>query len=201
MSSSAKKVSPLDFTGTEIIDARSLVKGTFGDIWGEKPAIIIFLRRLGCQLCRTTALELDDLRIKEVEPKGGRVVAMTFEHLGTGSDNDKSFEKGGYFKGPLYVIDKSVYPKLFGSRNVVMGLYELATVSKPKIDESVAKGVQGNYINGMKDGFMLGGQFVIDTDSTILLDHRQAFVGDDEEREGLLEAFLKSKRITNSTSS
>jgi hypothetical protein len=48
---------------------------------------------------------------------------------------------------------------------------------------------------------MLGGQFVIDTDSTILLDHRQAFVGDDEEREGLLEAFLKSKRITNSTSS
>jgi hypothetical protein len=196
--STSKKASPLDFKGTEIIDARSLVKGTFSDIWKEKPAIIIFLRRLGCQLCRTTALELDDLRIKDVEPKGGKVVAMTFEHLGTGSDSDKSFEKGGYFKGPLYVIDKSVYPKLFGSRNMVVGIYELFTASKAKIDESVAKGVQGNYKNGVSDGFMLGGQFVIDTDGTILLDHRQAFVGDDEERDGLLEAILKSKAITTS---
>jgi hypothetical protein len=70
--------------------------------------------------------------------------------------------------------------------------------SKAKIDESVAKGVQGNYKNGVSDGFMLGGQFVIDTDGTILLDHRQAFVGDDEERDGLLEAILKSKAITTS---
>ena len=51
--------------------------------------------------------------------------------------------------------------------------------------------VEGN-LKG--DGFQLGGQFVIDTDGSIKLDHRQKYYGDDAELEDILDAIEKCKK-------
>jgi len=183
---------PLDFKDTPIIDARTGATKKLGDLWADKPVVVAFLRRLGCQLCRVRAQDLDELR-KHVDEKANssaRVVCMSFEKLGEGSDKDRSFEAGKYWTGPLYVVDKAVYAALFGRKGLFNSMYGLLDMSSEAMAESKKRGVTGNFAG---DGFQLGGQFVLDTDGSVLLEHRQAFYGDDEGNEGLLEALRKSK--------
>lgn len=103
---------------------------------------------------------------------------------------DRGFEAGKYFTGDLYVISKDVYGTLFGRKGLLNSFYGLGDMSKKAIDESKKRGVTGNFAG---DGFQLGGQFVIDTDGTVLLDHRQGFYGDDEDNDALLDAIKGSK--------
>ena len=34
----------------------------FGDLWRDKPVVAAFLRRLGCQICRVQAQDLEAIR-------------------------------------------------------------------------------------------------------------------------------------------
>jgi hypothetical protein len=110
---------------------------------------------------------------------------MSFEKFGEGSDSDRSFEAGKYWSGEMYVVDKDVYQTLFGRKGLLNSFYGLGDMSSTRMKESKTRGVTGNFAG---DGFQLGGQFVIDTDGKVLLDHRQGFYGDDESNDGLLEA-------------
>lgn len=60
----------------------------FGALYEDKPAVIAFLRRLGCQICRVQAQDLDSIR-PQVEALGARLVCVSFEHFGEGSDTDR----------------------------------------------------------------------------------------------------------------
>ncbi len=138
------------------------------------------------------AADLDKLRLEEVEPLGGKVICFSFESFGEGSDKDKSFAAGKYFEGPMYVVRKEVYAELFGRKGLFNSFFGLADMSKDKYEESKKRGITGNLAG---DGMQLGGSFVVDTDGTVLLDHRQTFYGDDESNDGLLKAIKAAKGL------
>ena len=141
--------------------------------WTDSPCAIFFLRRLGCAICRSYIKMIEAIRA-EYEKKGVQLVAISFEALGEGSDSDRSFEKGGYWNGPLYTIDKSIYEALFGRKKLLDNFFGLLDIDKEAYARS--KGTPGN-LKG--DGFQLGGQFVLAKGGAVKLDHRQKAFGDD----------------------
>lgn len=104
-----------DFAAHDIVDARSGATRRLDSLWREAPVVILFLRRLGCALCRITALEYSDARAT-IEAAGANLVAISFEAFGTGSDTDGSFEKGRFFTGPVYTVSPDLYEVLFGRK-------------------------------------------------------------------------------------
>lgn len=159
------------------------------ELYGAKPIILVFLRRLGCQLCRVFAQDLEEIR-SEVASLGGEIIAVSHEYTGTGSDKDRSWEAGGYFKGRLLVdADKKVYKDVLGRKGFFSGLF---TMSKKRRAQVKERKVDGNFSG---DGFQLGGVFVIDTDGSVLLSHVQEFFGDDPSNEELLAALGKAKGL------
>ena len=178
-----RETSLLTFSTSLITNSRDRQdKKALKELWQEKPVILLFLRRLGCPLCRTYAGQMDKLR-PLIEKKGGQVVCLSFEFLGEGSDSDKTFEKLGFWTGPLYTIDKSVYAELFGRKGMFDNFYGLLDMKKEAVEK--AKTTPGNYKG---DGFQLGGQFVVDTMGRVLFDHRQKLFGDDASFEDLYDS-------------
>jgi hypothetical protein len=169
----------LDFSAQVLVDARSGITRRLDSLWYNSPVVLVFLRRLGCALCRTLALEFSEAR-DQIEATGATLVAISFEELGKGSDanTDKGlgFEEGGYWKGPLYTVSPDVYGSLFGRKGLFSGFYGLADVSKTKLAACTARDVRGNYKG---DGLLLGGQFIVNKGGNILREKRQAYFGDD----------------------
>jgi prostamide/prostaglandin F2alpha synthase len=143
------------------------------DLWSDAPCLLLFLRRLGCPLCRSYVQKVERFRA-EFEAKGVRMVALSFEALGEGSDSDRSFEANGFWKGELFTIEKSVYNSLFGRKGLLNGFYGLLDMKKGALQD--AKDTPGNFKG---DGFQLGGQFIVQRGGKVLLDHRQTAYGDD----------------------
>jgi prostamide/prostaglandin F2alpha synthase len=143
-----------DFASQALVDARTNATCRLDSLWAEQAVVILFLRRLGCQLCRTTALEFSSARA-QFSALGVSLVAISFEQFGTGSDADRSFEKGGYFKGPIYTISKDVYESLFGRKGLFNNFYGLTDISKTKLAQCTAAKVEGNFKG---DGTLMGGQ-------------------------------------------
>lgn len=133
-----------------------------------------------------TAQDLDALRARVGD--SARVVCVSFERFGEGSDKDRSFEAGKFFAGEMVRVDKDVYAALFGRKGLFNSFYGLGDMSGPKVAESRARGVGGNFAG---DGMQLGGTFVV-RDGAVVLDKRQGFYGDDEEP-AAIEAALKGE--------
>ena len=183
-------ISILAFSQTFIVNSRNPSdKRTLSSLWKEKPVVLLFLRRLGCPICRAYIQELSKAA-HLFEQVGVHLVCLTFEAIGQGSDYDRSFEAGGYWRGPLYTIDKSVYQQLFGRKGFFDNFYGLLDIDKNAIKSVKDQKIQGN-LKG--DGFQLGGQFVIDTKGYIHLDHRQKLFGDDAKFVDILQAAEKCK--------
>ncbi len=183
------------FAHTLVVNTRDKTdKKALKDLWSEKPTILLFLRRLGCMICRTYAAQMEQLR-PLIEKKGGQVICMSFEFFGEGSDEDRSFEKIGFWKGPIYTIDKSVYAELFGRKGLMDGFFGLLDMNKEAVAKS--KHTPGNFKG---DGFQLGGQFVVNTEGVVVFEHRQKLFGDDASFEELYDAIsscLPSTPIEN----
>ncbi len=183
------------FAHTLVVNTRDKTdKKALKDLWSEKPTILLFLRRLGCMICRTYAAQMEQLR-PLIEKKGGQVICMSFEFFGEGSDEDRSFEKIGFWKGPIYTIDKSVYAELFGRKGLMDGFFGLLDMNKEAVAKS--KDTPGNFKG---DGFQLGGQFVVNTEGVVVFEHRQKLFGDDASFEELYDAIsscLPSTPIEN----
>jgi hypothetical protein len=168
-----------DFAEYDIFDQRA--PGTvlkLGDLWMNEPVLFLFLRRLGCPICRNYAQKIQNAL---PQLKGVRVVAMTFENLGEDSDKDSSFSKGRFWTGPLYRIDKSVYEFMFGKK----GLFGIFDIDKEALKETRQNKISGNFKG---DGLTLGGQILIAPPKRVLLEHRQARFGDDATIEEILAA-------------
>lgn len=143
------------------------------DFWKDTHCVLFFLRRLGCSVCRAYIKMIEAIRL-EYEQKGIRMICISFEGLGQGSDEDRSFEKGGYWRGPIYIVEKDVYAQLFGRKGLMNGFFGLLDMNKEALAR--AKNVSGN-LKG--DGFQLGGQFIVEKGGLVILDHRQKVYGDD----------------------
>jgi prostamide/prostaglandin F2alpha synthase len=162
----------LDFKNEYIGGAKTL-----GDLWTNRPVLLVFLRRLGCSICRAYVEELKE-QMEEIT-EYANVAFLSFEEPGTGSDVDRSF--AGVWSGPVHIISKKVYKQLFGRKTFFDGLFGLADM-----DTSLVKkhGTKGN-LSG--DGFQLGGQFIVSKSGEVLLDHRQTRYGDDTPVEKILK--------------
>ncbi len=162
------------FAKRQITNARNTNKVLLvEDLWADKPCAIFFLRRLGCPICRSYIKLVEEFR-EEYEEKGARLVCLSFEAFGEGSDSDRSFEKYSFWNGPIYTIDKIVYQELFGRKGMFDNFYGLLDMDKEAYERS--KQTPGNMKG---DGFQLGGQFVVAKGGKVLLDHRQKLFGDD----------------------
>jgi prostamide/prostaglandin F2alpha synthase len=157
----------------EIRDARTGALLHLEDLWSGSPCFLLFLRRLGCPLCRSYAKLIEQIR-ETYELRGIGFACLSFEALGEGSDTDHSFEAGGYWKGGLYVIDKRVYQGLFGRKKLLDNFFGLLDMNKEALARS--KETPGNFKG---DGFQLGGQFLVAKGGSVLLEHRQKAFGDD----------------------
>ena len=143
------------------------------DVWKEKPAVLFFLRRLGCPICRSYIQMVEPFR-EEYEKRGVNLVCFSFEAFGEGSDFDRSFTKYSFWNGPVYTIDKIVYEELFGRKGLLDNFFGLLDIDKEAYERS--KSTPGNMKG---DGFQLGGQFVVAPGGKVLLEHRQKLFGDD----------------------
>ncbi len=138
------------------------------------------------------AQDLESIR-DEIQGLGGKVVCVSHEHFGTGSDVDRSFEAGKYFLGPMYVDPtKAAYTALFSRKGLFNGFFGLADMNKETYQKSKDRKVTGNFAG---DGFQLGGVFVVDTDGTVALDQRQKNYGDDPDNATILAALKSCKGL------
>lgn len=180
----------LAFSQTFIVNARDPNdKRPLCSLWKDKPVVLLFLRRLGCPICRAYIHALAKAK-NLFEELGAELVCLSFEAIGEGSDYDHSFEAGKYWTGPLYTIDKSVYAQLFGRKGFFDNFYGLFDMDKKALQSVKDQNIKGNFSG---DGFQLGGQFVIDTKGNVLLDHRQKLFGDDANFGDILKAVEKCK--------
>ncbi len=101
-------------------------------------------------------------------------MCLSFEALGEGSDADRSFERLGFWRGPLYIVEKEVYQSLFGRKGLLNNFFGLLDMDKEAYERS--KQTPGNFKG---DGFQLGGQMIVAKGGAILMDHRQKAFGDD----------------------
>jgi hypothetical protein len=156
---------------------------TLGELWAAapRPTVLVFLRRLGCPLCRVYAQDVEALRAELGD--SARVVCLTFERFGEGSDappvKGGGFQAGGFFRGDMFqVMDQArVYGPLFGRKGAAdgYGMGDVLSDKSKKMALATARGVEGNLVG---DGMQLGGQFVV-LNGLVVLDKRQEFFGDD----------------------
>lgn len=127
----------------------------------DRPIVLVFLRRLGCQLCRLRAAEIEAAR-PAIEQAGCYVVCITFEYLGEGSDSDNSWARSQCWNGALLTDPtKELYTTLFKRKGFWDNFYGVFDVSTKRIKEAAKRGLaDGSNYNG--DGFMLGGLIVVD---------------------------------------
>jgi len=165
-------------------------------LWSSSPqkyTVLCFLRRLGCQLCRVLAQDMEKLRGEPGASGTTNVICLSYEGFGEGSDVDKSFGSGAYFKGDMWRVDKAeVYSQLFKSKGLLQGygLGSLITDKSGKVAESKARGVTGNFTG---DGMQMAGIFVVARSGEVILDHRQKFFGDDPSNEDILDAIAEAE--------
>ncbi len=170
-----------EFSDTLIYDQRIQGRSLkMSDLWATRPTLLLFLRRLGCPICRNYAMQIQK-NLPVIEVHGVQVVAVSFENLGEGSDSDKSFTKGKFWSGPLYQIDKQVYHALFGKKSI----FGILDIDKQALADTKKNGVQGNYKG---DGLTLGGQILVAPPNRIMLDHRQTKFGGDASLEEIMDA-------------
>lgn len=156
---------------TTILDYKDTYIGhnkVLADLWATRPVLLVFLRRLGCAICRAYVEELkesmDELTLHM------DVAFLSFEEPGTGSDEDRSFST--IWNGPLYSFPKKHYKELFGKKffDGFYGLADMDTTLQKKHKTT------GNYKG---DGFVLGGQSIVVPGGQCILEHRQSRYGDD----------------------
>lgn len=103
-------VSPVSLDRTLLGDARDPLKAkvTFATLYASRPVLVVFLRRLGCPICRVFAKEVESIREcckilhattvhgpyqrrtgPAIESAGCSAVCISFEHFGEGSDADR----------------------------------------------------------------------------------------------------------------
>lgn len=161
---------------------------------GTAPApratVLCFLRRLGCKICRVLAQDMETLRVEA--GAGARVVCLSYERLGEGSDADRSFTAGGFFAGEMYRVEQGeVYAPLFGRKGLLQGygLGSLLSDKSGKLAVAQARGTTGNLTG---DGMQLGGLFVVSGAGEVLLDQRQAYFGHDPSNDEVLAAIARA---------
>lgn len=142
-----------------------------GDVWGDRPAVLVFIRHYGCVFCRDQAVKLHRLR-DDFESSGVRLVI-----IGHGTPAmAASFRRSQGVDIPVLVDpDRRVYeavgaklatlPELIGPRQILAGL-RAAIGSRLRQGDIVVH--QGRIIG---NAAQLGGVLVVTPDGAVRYSH------------------------------
>ncbi|XP_006163798.1 peroxiredoxin-like 2A isoform X2 [Tupaia chinensis] len=169
----------------EDIDLKTLGKEprTFKakELWGERGAVIMAVRRPGCFLCREEAADLSSLKPK-LDELGVPLYAVVKEQIGT---ELQDFQP--YFKGEIFLDEKKKFYGPQRRKMMLMGFVRLGVWSN--FFRARSGGFSGN-LEG--EGFILGGVFVVGSGKQgVLLEHREKEFGDKVNLLAVLEAARK----------
>lgn len=168
----------IEFADYDLYDAKTRRPTKLRALWERAPVVLVFLRRLGCQLCRLRASEFEAAR-PIVAQAGANIVCVTFEYLGEGSDYDNSWSLVACWTGALLADPSQVlFRRLFRRKGLFDGFYGLTDMSRARVAQSSALGFN-KQSNIRGDGLMLGGVCVVDVGGEVMLDHRSKYFGDD----------------------
>jgi peroxiredoxin len=151
-----------------------------GDMWQDKPAVLVFLRHYGCVFCRHYATMLHHDRQK-FEAQGLRLAVV-----GQGTPaHAREFQRAQSVELPLLVDeDREAYRAAgtkVGTLNEVFGLRSLRKGARWTITSRIRQGSiavhQSRTIGGSTA--QLGGVLVIAPDSSVRYAHLSELSGDD----------------------
>jgi prostamide/prostaglandin F2alpha synthase len=138
-------------------------------LYSNQPIVLIFLRRFGCQLCRSYALKLSNELHPILKKNNIGFIGIGLERFGL-----EEFQIGNYFSGDLYIDQGKKAYQILGLPDLgwFKGITEIFSRStKAWNDETKKMGVHGNFKG---DGFQLGATYVIGpNDGKIWLAHPQ----------------------------
>nr|XP_020666088.1 prostamide/prostaglandin F synthase [Pogona vitticeps] len=111
-------------------------------LWKEHPCVLLFLRRLGCQVCRWVTKETSKLK-ELLDSHGVHLIGVVPETVGL-----KEFQEGKFFTGELYLDEtKQCYHDLGFKRYNALSIVP-AALSKPVrevVTKANAEGIHGNF--------------------------------------------------------
>ncbi|CAG8582360.1 1161_t:CDS:2 [Funneliformis mosseae] len=172
-----------DITLTELKDNTTFKAGI---IWKSTPALILVVRRPGCQLCREESMRISSLRELISEKMGLNMVAIVHENL----NNEVEDFNQGFWKGTVYFDkEKSFFSAIGGGKIQYAGL---TNILKPSVWSNIRRnyksGVGGNFKG---DGRVLGGLYIIKSDTKgeeVIYQYREKVWGDHAPLEEVLKA-------------
>ncbi|CAL8339964.1 unnamed protein product [Merluccius merluccius] len=124
-------------------------------LWRGQTAVLFFLRRFGCQVCRWTAAEISKLE-PDLRANNIALVGIGPEETGL-----QEFREGGFFKGALYLdVNKKTYKDLGFKRYTALSLVPAALGKKVRdvSAKASAQGIQGNFSG---DLLQSGGMLIV----------------------------------------
>lgn len=159
-------------------DLSSVPLSTF---WNDQPVLIHVLRRFGCQLCRGGAVEMGKI-FPDLEAHGVRIIGIGIEKVGL-----EDFQKGGFWKGELYIDNGKKIHKALNIQKVGILSSVKMMVSNKSVKDAIkkTKDTPGDFKG---DGRQLGATFVLAKGGETLLDFRQEHFGDHPSNAAILEA-------------
>ena len=107
----------------------------FEEIVGTGTSVVFLIRRLGCPVCRATALTLSCAK-NQIEAAGGRLVAVTHQD----GEELNEYLKGKFFNGELYYDqDKKTFESaglvnVTGLFSALWGLFSFSSVFKSRTE-------------------------------------------------------------------
>lgn len=162
-------------------------------LWRERPVVLFFLRRFGCQICRWMASEISKLEA-ELKAAGVALVGVGPEELGL-----KEFKDGGFFKGDIYIDEKKkCYKDLGFKRYTALSVVPAALGKKVRdiSSKASAAGIQGNFSG---DVLQSGGMLIVDKGGDkVLLHFVQDSPGDLVPLEQISESLGLSTKVQTS---
>ncbi|XP_037108619.1 prostamide/prostaglandin F synthase [Syngnathus acus] len=124
-------------------------------LWQDRSAVLFFLRRFGCQVCRWTAAEISKLE-PDLSANGVALVGIGPEELGL-----DEFKQLGFFKGSIYIDEqKKCYKDLGFKRYTALSVVPAALGKKVReaASKASAGGIQGNFAG---DLLQSGGMLIV----------------------------------------
>uniref|UniRef100_A0A8C7QNB5 Prostamide/prostaglandin F synthase n=3 Tax=Oncorhynchus TaxID=8016 RepID=A0A8C7QNB5_ONCMY len=141
--------------GTNLLKSVSGESVELQSLWSDKPVVLFFLRRFGCQVCRWTAAEISKLE-PDLTAHGIALVGIGPEETGL-----EEFKEGGFFKGDLYIDEKKqCYKDLGFKRYTALSVVPAALGKKVRevTTKAKAQGIQGNFTG---DLLQSGGMLIV----------------------------------------
>ncbi|CAG8729734.1 25847_t:CDS:2, partial [Dentiscutata erythropus] len=125
-------------------------------LWQDSPALILVVRRPGCQLCREEAIKVASYRDLISDKLGVKMVAIVHENL----DNEIEEFNKGYWNDLLYFDKEKSFFNCIGGGQIQYG--GIMSFLKPSvwfnIRQNMKTGITGNFKG---DGSVLGGIYII----------------------------------------